>query len=97
MFQMPHKAKTHNDMQPSVCVLCLRKPKTSRPVSKAAFELIEKLIFPDVKSDKWSWLPTRFCGGFVQELQTVYEEKIKDFSRCYSTLNISVHLKVSKS
>ena len=34
---------------------------------------------------------------FRQELQTGYEEKIKDFSVRYRTLNISVPLKVCKT
>ena len=65
---MPHSAKTHKEMRASVCVLCFRKPKTLRPLSKTALDLIEKYVFHDVKADKWSWLPSHICGGCYAEL-----------------------------
>ena len=48
---MPPKAKIHIDMQASVCFIWFLKLKTLKPVSKAVFELIERVIWPDVKSD----------------------------------------------
>ena len=47
-------------------MLCFRKPKTLRPLSKTALDLIEKYVFHDVKADKWSWLPSHASLGTVK-------------------------------
>ena len=71
---MPHKAKTHPEMQNSVCLLCFRKPKTLRNISPMVDSLLKTVIPLLCNTEEWTWLPTKICGGCFFELHKVKKD-----------------------
>lgn len=68
---MPNSAKTHFEMQASVCFLCFRKPKHLRNITPRLESMLESVMTIPFTSKEWSWLPTKICGGCCSELERV--------------------------
>ena len=71
---MPHKAKTHYEMQKSVCLVCFKKPKTLRNITPRVESLVKTSIPLLSNNDEWSWLPTVICGGCYKDLEDVRKD-----------------------
>ena len=66
---MPTTAKSHAEMQNSVCILCFRKPSHLRNITPRLKLMISKVLpIPWSTDDKWAWLPTKICGGCCIQL-----------------------------
>ena len=65
---MTTKAKSHEEMQRSVCVMCFRKQKHLKNMTLRISETFKQLVFSDFQNEEWAWLPTVICLGCYSEL-----------------------------
>ena len=84
---MPNEAKSHTEMQSSVCILCFRKPSHLRNITPRLEEMLSKVMSVPWSStdDKWAWLPTKICGGCCIQL----DRTIKNPRHILSTIDHS--------
>lgn len=68
---MPTSAKSHNEMQKSVCFVCFLKPKTLRNITPRLESMLNNATSISYSSEEWSWLPTVICGGCCLALDKV--------------------------
>ena len=66
---MPHAAKTHHEMQKSVCCMCWKKPKNLRNMTPLVREMFKQLVFIGIDEKSWSWLPQVICLACMTELR----------------------------
>ena len=76
---MPTSAKSHNEMQRSVCFVCFRKPKNLRNITPRLESMLKEVISIPYSSEEWSWLPTVICGGCCLELCKVTKNPQNNF------------------
>ena len=58
-------------MQKAVCLVCWRKPKNVRNISRKVGMEIKEHVFEEYDTDAWSWLPTVICAGCYKNLHDV--------------------------
>ena len=88
---MPHKAKQHDEMQRSVCLICF-KPKTLSNITPRVMDMVMTAI-PFLSDEKWSWLPSVICGGCYKELDILKNNPVHTFKHVdYDSLDPPVVL-----